>query len=104
MCSQDTSDNYAANCFSDIKWGEVKTYEMLCGVQNDKEAFLTIEAIFKHLYPQTKTVVGWRGDSITIDWRYVASEMWEMARMRRWEDDDVSFAEAWSKVVGTDNG
>lgn len=99
MCSGDTSDNYNASCFSDVKWGDVKAYDILRNLRNDKEAFVAIEGIFKKLYPEQKTIVGWRGDEIVIDWKYVASEMWDMARMRRWEDDVVTFSEACEKVL-----
>lgn len=99
MCSGDTSDNYNASCFSDVKWGDVKAYDILRNLQNDKEAFVAIEHVFKTLYPEPKTIQGWRGDDIMIDWKYVASEMWDMARMRRWEDDTVTFSEAYEKVL-----
>lgn len=100
MCSQDTSDNYAANCFSDLKWADVSAYNALKDVGNDREAFLKIKEIFQTLYPEPKLVTGWRGDEFEIDWLYVASEMWNMARMRRWKDDNVSFEEAMNKVLG----
>lgn len=99
MCSQDMSDNYAANCFSDLKWGDVSAYNVLKDCKTDKEAFTEIEGIFKLLYPEPKSIVGWRGDEFEIDWEYVASEIWEMARMRRWENDMITFSEARKRVL-----
>ena len=54
-----------------------------------EEAWKAIETIFKKLYPEPKEVVGWRGDSIAIDWQYVLNECFDMARMLRFENDVV---------------
>lgn len=85
----DDTDNYKANCFSDIEWGAIKAYESLKDCQTDKEAFESLMNTFKNLYPEEIEVGGWRGDLIRIDWLYVLEEMWNMARMRRHEDDVV---------------
>lgn len=85
----DDTDNYKANCFSDIEWGAIKAYESLKDCQTDKEAFESLMNTFKNLYPEEIEVEGWRGDLIRIDWLYVLEEMWNMARMRRHEDDVV---------------
>ena len=88
-CSNDKSDNYAANCFSDLPWADVSAYNALCDAKNDKESWLIMEQIFKKLYPEPKEVVGWRGDSILIDWEYVMNECFDLARMLRFEGDKV---------------
>ena len=99
-CSNDTSDNYAANCFSEMKWADVSAYNSLCDSKNDKEAWLNIEKIFKKLYPEPKTVVGWRGDEILIDWEYVMNECFDMARMLRFKDDRVVASDVLNKFKG----
>lgn len=88
-CSADASDNYSASCMSDVKWGPIAAYNALVDCKNDKEAWKAIETIFKKLYPEPKEVVGWRGDSIAIDWQYVLNECFDMARMLRFENDVV---------------
>lgn len=98
MCSSDTSDNYAANCMSDLKWGSVSAYSALVNSQNDKEALSSVVDVFKKLYPEAKTVVGWRGDSIDIDWLYVATEMFDLARMLKVEDEVVVFKDVLDKL------
>lgn len=85
----DTTDNYKANCFSEKRWGEKAAYHALKGCQNDAEALTVIRDIYQGLYPEPKIVTGWRGDQIEIDWRYVAQEIWDMARMLRWRGDHV---------------
>lgn len=88
-CAQDDSDNYKAHCMSDVAWGEQSAYKALVGCKNDKEAWEAIEGVFKHLYPEPKEVVGWRGDTILIDWAYVLNECFDMARMLRYDGDRV---------------
>src|SRR5690606_40936191 len=55
-CGLDDSDNYRANCMSDIKWGEISAYKALVDCKNDKELFEAAIGVFKHLYPETKVV------------------------------------------------
>jgi len=100
-CSKDTSDNYSANCFSDLNWGSVSAYNTLCDSTNDKEAWLNIEGVFKKLYPEAKTVTGWRGDEILIDWKYVMNECFDMARMHRFKNDFVIAEKVLEKMKTT---
>lgn len=83
----DGVDHYKTNCFSDIPWADKSAFGSLVNCKNDKEAFTEMVKIFKYLYPEPKTVVGWRGDEINIDWLYVFSEMMNMAHLHRWEND-----------------
>ena len=87
VASNDESDNYAANCMSDIKWAGKSAYKELVGCTNDKEAWEVLVNIFKKLYPEPKTVKGWRGDDIKIDWLYVLQECFTMARMVRYKNE-----------------
>lgn len=89
VCSQDLSDNYKANCFSDIKWGEVKAYEALVGCKTDKELWEATVEVFKTLYPEPKKVKGWVGNEIEINWLYVMQEMFTMAHLHRYSGDFI---------------
>lgn len=89
----DDVDNYRANSACDEDWGQVSAYNALNDATNDKEALQCLVNIYKHLYPEPKTIVGWRGDEIEVDWQYVFNENWDLARMLRHPND---------KVVGTD--
>ena len=89
IASKDSVDNYAANCFSDVRWGEKSAYKDLVDCGDDGHALQMLIDIFKHLYPEPKKIIGWRGDEIQIDWLYVLQEMWDMAHMQRWEGDRV---------------
>lgn len=102
-CSQDMSDNYAANCFSDVKWGEKSAYNALKDCKDDRELFQASVDVFKTLYPEPKTVVGWRGDEILIDWKYVMQECFDMCHMLRWENDSVNLDVVFNKL-GVDIG
>ncbi len=93
VCSDDSSDNYAANCASDIKWAGKSAYNSLVGCITDVAMFQTAVDIFKHLYPEPKVITGWRGDQIEIDWLYVFQECWNMAHLHRKNDDFVNVKE-----------
>jgi len=92
VLSQDTSDNYAANCFSDKKWADKSAYKALKDCTNDTEALEALRDSFKILYPEPKTVIGWRGDEILIDWLYVLQECFTMAHMLRFDNDFIDVA------------
>lgn len=102
ICFGDPVDNYKTSCFSDTKWGQVAAYNALKDCTNDKQAFQAMKEVFKLLYPTPKTIIGWRGDSILIDWKYVFTEMFHMARMLRWEGDEVDPIAVMDKLVGLD--
>lgn len=93
----DSTDHYKANCFSDKKWGDKSSYEVLKDCKNDKEGFQAMYDVFCYLYPEKIEVEGWRGDLIQITPTYVFQEMWNMCHMRRWEDDVVDVKTILSK-------
>lgn len=97
-CSLDSSDNYAANCFSDVRWGAKSAYDALKDAGNDKELFQAAYDVFKKLYPEPKTVAGWRGEEIEIDAMYVFQECFDMAKMLRWEGDTVDLKSVLIKL------
>lgn len=85
----DGADNYKANCFSDLDFGDISAYNVLKDCKNDKEAFKAVKEAFQLLYPEPKVVTGWRGNEFEIDWKYVFNEMFDMCRMMRSETDFV---------------
>lgn len=93
----DDVDNYRANCMSEVKWGEKSAYESLKDCRNDKECFEVAREVYKKLYPEPIEVVGWRGDKIVIDWLYVAREIFDLARMKRFPEDEVDVADVFRK-------
>ena len=88
----DDVDNYKANAASDIPWGKKSAFNAIQNTRNDREAFTVLVDIFKTLYPEEQTILGWRGDKIKINWFYVMREMFDMARMYRSEFDHVDLA------------
>lgn len=98
VASNDTSDNYAANCFSDIKWAGKSAYKSLVEAKTDTEAWEKLKGIFQYLYPEEKTVLGWRNDPINLTWDYVLNEMFVMARMLRFEGDNLNAYDVMDKL------
>lgn len=98
IASNDTSDNYAANCFSDIKWAGKSAYKALVECIDDTQAWLKLKEVFQHLYPEEKIVMGWRGDEFEIDWKYVLNEQFQMARMLRFDGDNIHVDEVLTKM------
>ena len=83
----DSSDNYFANCFSTLKWGDIAGYSLLADCKTDKACFEALVKGFKVLYPEPKTVIGWQGKEILIDWLYVLEECFNLAKMLRTKDE-----------------
>lgn len=98
VLSDDTSDNYAANCFSEVKWASKSAYKALKDCTNDTEAFVALKDSFQLLYPEPKIVTGWRGNEIEIDWLYVMQECFNMAHMLRWQGDKVDVWKVMNKL------
>jgi hypothetical protein len=97
VASEDSSDNYAANCFSDVKWGSKSTYKELVDCENDKQSFEALVRIFKKLYPEKKTVQGCKGE-VEIDALYVMQEMFNMAMMLRKPNDSIDVKAVLKKL------
>ena len=97
-CGLDDSDNYRANCMSDIAWGEMSAYHALVNCKNDKELFEASVNVFKHLYPEPKVVKGWRGDDIKIDWLFVMQECLDMCHMLRFDPDRLYLPDIFDKL------
>lgn len=89
-CYGDDSDSYRANCATDQEWGEMAVFHALKDARNNREGLEAVVGVYKNLYPEPKMVLGWRGDKIRCDWKYVASEIFTMAHMLRTPDDDSS--------------
>ena len=95
----DSSDQYKANCFSDLKWADMAAYNHLKDATNDKEALEKIVSGFKLLYPEPKKVIGWKGSEIEIDYLYVAQEMFTMARMKKKVDEpEILLTDVFNKL------
>lgn len=81
LASGDAIDNYKANSASDVRWGNKSAYDALKDCKTDAEAWLAVVAIYQRLYPEPKSIEGWRGDIIEIDWYSMLQENYDMARM-----------------------
>lgn len=81
VASGDSIDNYKANSASSKKWGEKSAYDALCKATNDTEALKALLDVYRKLYPEPIVVEGWRKDKIEVDWLYMLTEVWNMARM-----------------------
>lgn len=94
----DDVDTYHAAYASEKSYGTVKAYNTLVNCKDDKEAFTALVESYKYLYPEPKEFVGWRGDTLNIDWLYVMQEMFEMAHMHRWVGDKVKVSDILDKL------
>ena len=97
LLNGDVVDNYKPSYASDSKFGKMSAYDALSGAKTDLEALEAIRDTYRTLYPTRKEIIGWRGDTIVIDWLYVLNEMWDLARMKRWEGDNISAEDVLKK-------
>jgi hypothetical protein len=98
VMSGDDADNYCANSASSMKWGDKSAYAVLKDAKNDKEAFEALVRGYKTLYPQPKTIKGWRGDDIEVDWLYMLQENMTLAFMLRKLDDKINVKEVMDNL------
>ena len=98
VLSQDSSDNYAANSASDIKWADKSSFAVLSKCSTDKQALEGMVEAYKKLYPEPKVITGWRGDKFEIDWKYVMQENFTMAHMLRHDDDRFVLTDVLDKL------
>jgi 5'-3' exonuclease len=86
----DSVDNYKANSGNpSVKWGEKASYKLLKDCKKHKEAIKALATGYKTIYPEPMEIVGWRGDKIKIDWKYMLQENWTLAMMLRRKGDCV---------------
>lgn len=100
MLAGDSVDAIKPNCFSSKKFGDKMAYNRLKDCTTHKEAFQVMRDVYQMLYPEEIEVVGWRGDTILIDWKYVFNEVWDLIRMLRWEGDEVVGTDVMESLLG----
>lgn len=100
----DMTDNYKPNAASEVEFGEVATFEALNECKTDLECFKAIKQAYQTMYPEPVRVHGWRAgltqgceNIITVDWLYALNEVWDLARMKRSIDDNVTASEVFRK-------
>jgi hypothetical protein len=99
VLSGDSSDNYHANsACPETRWGYKSSYNLLGPAKTYQECLEAVITGYKQLYPEPKKVIGWGGDELEVDWLYVASENWDLARMLRWEGDVLTFTDVIDKM------
>ena len=98
IASNDASDNYAASCFSSIKWAGKSAYKALVECTDDTQAWLKLKEVFQHLYPEEKVVMGWRNEPIQLSWDYVLNECFMMARMVKEVDENINAYDVMNKL------
>lgn len=98
VLSGDDSDEYWANsACPENKWGEKSSYKLLKDCKNPKEAWQAVIDGYLNLYPYPKDFTGWRGDTFSIDAKYVLNENCVMSRMMTSEDYKFNLDEELEK-------
>lgn len=104
MLAGDSVDNIKPNCFSDVKLASMGAYNLLKDCKDHKDAWTVIRDTYQRMYPEEKVVIGWRGEEITIDWKYVLNEVFDLVRMVRWDGDVVVATDVMEKILGSQSG
>jgi len=87
--NQDTADNYKASKLSKKRFGDKSAFNLLEGCKTEKECLEVVVKQFKKWYPEPVKYVSWDGKEMERDWLEISQEYFDLARMRRWEDDQV---------------
>lgn len=98
--SNDVADNYAANSACDMKWADKSSFKLLKDATDDKQMFEALVKGYQTLYPSKKIVKGWRGDDIEIDWLYMLSENFNLAKLLRTRDEKPTDVKAVLDKLG----
>ena len=93
----DKADNYSPTCKSDVKFGDVKAYELLHDISSEKEGLERVIEQYKLFYPEPKVVEDWRGNSMEINWLNVLEEIFQLVNMCRLSNDTRSVFTEFAK-------
>lgn len=96
-CLGDKIDLYSPTAACDVQFGEVGVYELLNDCETDLECFQAIKGFYQMLYPEPKRIKTWQGAVVEIDWLYVANEIFDLARMKRHAQDNVTASDVFRK-------
>lgn len=97
-CYRSNSLSFKANGKGLTSFGELTAFKALDGASNHKELFTAVVGVFKKLYPKETQQKTWQGEEFTLDWKYAFQELFNMARMLRWEGDEVNVLEVLDKL------
>jgi hypothetical protein len=86
----DDADNYKSNKLSKSRYGKKKAYLALKDCKSDKDCLQVVVNQFKEWYPEATTYLTWDGKEVTKTWLELLQEYWDLARMKRSVEDDVS--------------
>jgi len=93
----DKADNYKPTCKSDVKFGDVKVYELLHDITSEKEGLERVIEQYKLFYPEPIITEDWRGNSIRVDWMSVLEEIFQLVNMCRLNNDTRSIFTEFTK-------
>lgn len=89
----DKVDNYCAYDLSDVKYGPSKAYNMLKGLQSEKEVLEAVAKQFQKFYPKEFKYTDWKGEEHEADYKTMLDLYFKCARMKRSKDDPLDFRE-----------
>ncbi len=98
ILSNDPSDGYAANFWSDTKWGAISAYKELKDCKTDKECWQKIVQTYKMLYPEMKTITNHHQELVQFDWLDILQEIVMFVHLQRWPDDSLNVEEILKRL------
>lgn len=102
MLLGDTVDNYSPTALVAKdnpykRFGDVACFNLLNKLNTDEECLKAIVEQYKLWYPTPITFTSFNGNTYTYTWLDAADEIWTLARMKRWVNDDISFSDVLGK-------
>lgn len=102
MLLGDNVDNYSPTSLVNKdnpykRFGDVSCFNLLNKLNTDEDCLKAIVEQYKLWYPTPVTFASHDGKEYTYSWLSVADEMWNLARMKRWVGDDISFGDVLGK-------
>lgn len=98
----DSVDNYSPTALvakdnPHKRFGDVACFNLLNKLNTDEECLKAIVEQYKKWYNIPVTFTSHNGEEYTYSWLDVVNEIWQLARMKRWLGDDISFSDVLNK-------
>lgn len=98
VLDEDKADCYRGRKLSGKRYSAKKAYDDLNPCKTDKECLEVLVKRYKEWYPEPKDYTSWDGKELTATWQSMLQEHWDMARMLRWDDDEVKVMDVLDRL------
>ncbi len=97
MLCGDTVDNYSPTKHIKKRFGPTNCGKLLLDLDTPEDCWKAVVDQYKAWFGDNHKYTSWDGQEIECDWLYMLQLYFDVARMRRWPDDDLQIKEVLDK-------